>query len=103
MTPLRQIWMRIAGSRLFVLPADAGRGPDWAIWLATLCGALAVIAWIAAVMDFAHGRSPRGSLVILFGALGLVAGPLWLLRLRTQAVCVALIGIGAVPVLLLSA
>lgn len=86
-----------------MLPADAGRGPDWAIWLATLCGALAVIAWMAAVLDVVHGRSPRGSLVILFGALGCVAGPMWLLRLRAQAVCVGLMAVAAVPFLVFSA
>lgn len=94
MSPFRQIWSRFAGLRLFMLPPDAGRWPEWTIWLAA-------VAWIAALAETLRGVGPHDSLLILFGVLGMVACPLWLQRVRMQAACVAVMAMAALPVLLL--
>lgn len=85
---------------VFRVPPEAGRGPEWAIWIAGVCAALSIVALVEAAIATANGQSPKTSYVILFGTFAAIAIPFRVLRLATQAYCLLALAAIAIPFVL---
>lgn len=95
-----QVLRCLAKSQWLKIDPQAGKGPTWALWAATFCGALILVAFTASVLATFSGNSPRTDFIVLFGTFCLISVPLRRLRLHLPANCLLLLGALSVPLIL---
>jgi hypothetical protein len=91
---------RFASLPIFRMPPGAGKGPEWAVWVAGICATLSIVALVEAAIATLNGQSPKTSYAILFGSFAVIAIPFRALRLVPQAYCLLALAAIAIPLVL---